>query len=539
MEGDKTMKTKHIPPRATRMIEGLRDTGYDFNTAMADIIDNSIAAAATNIEIYINMDFSGDVSIYIADNGCGMDEAQLENAMTYGSLERPSPASLGKFGMGLKTASTAFCRQLSVSSRPAGDRGILKARWDLDYIADDAKDWMLQYPDLDEFELELFDKVAKRSSGTVVTWQAVDRLIKEYADKRGAAAQRALRKTIDSLQEHISMVFQRFLDSNYIDTPNVSISINEVSVEAWDPFYKNNSKTIVAAELTQAVQVNDETSTSFKIGAYILPRKEEFDSDEDWRAAKLNNDLQGFYIYRENRLIHYGGWLGMYTTEPHSTLLRIEFSFDHTLDEAFNVDIKKSRILLSGELFNWLKTTFLPAPRRAANERYRKGINTSITKAAKGAHDGSNAGLKSHENDVKLASFEVTNPLTGEVEVTNRKGRFTIKIPIVQSTKEGELFVQPVDSIDDGALWEPCLIDQHHAIRINTKHPYYQKIYIPNINSGVTIQGMDSLLWALGEAENGIINDKTKFHIKELRYEVSRILRYLMEDLPDPEIENE
>src|SRR5689334_2040585 len=116
-----------LPPDPGRMIEGLRDTGYEFNTAVADIIDNSIAAKATVVSVGINMDFRGEVRVSVADNGIGMDRVELLNAMKYGSSRRDDPASLGKFGLGLKTASTAFCRRLSVITRPAHDSRALQA----------------------------------------------------------------------------------------------------------------------------------------------------------------------------------------------------------------------------------------------------------------------------------------------------------------------------------------------------------------------------------------------------------------------------
>src|SRR4051812_3511442 len=111
------LKPKEIPPDAARVIEGLRDTGYRFNTAVADVVDNSVSAEATRIEILLKQDFRGNVTLRIYDDGIGMDDSELEKAMQYGSPKRKSKASLGKFGLGLKTASTAFCRRLVVMSR--------------------------------------------------------------------------------------------------------------------------------------------------------------------------------------------------------------------------------------------------------------------------------------------------------------------------------------------------------------------------------------------------------------------------------------
>jgi hypothetical protein len=249
--------------------------------------------------------------------------------------------------------------------------------------------------------------------------------------------------------------------------------------------------------------------------------------------------MQGIYIYRENRLIHPHDWLGMFSKEPHLTLLRVEFSFDHTLDSAFHVDIKKSRILLNDELFNWVRDKFIPAPRNAANERYRKGERKKAQDKAENAHADSNANIGSKEGDLRMANVSVKNPATNEVEIKNKKGTIRLKLPLSTAAEPGQLNIQAVPSLDDGILWEPCLIDGHHAVRINTGHPYYHKVYVPNLASGVTIQGMDSLLWSLAEAELGTISETTQKHFKELRFEVSRILRALVEDLPEPDLETE
>ena len=138
-----------------------------------------------------------------------------------------------------------------------------------------------------------------------------------------------------------------------------------------------------------------------------------------------------------------------------------------------------------------------------------------------------------------MANIEIKDEARNEVEVTNKKGRLKIKLPVVKPLKQGQVCVQPVESIDDGLLWEPCLINTHHAVRINTSHPYYHKVYLPNLASGVLVQGMDSLLWALCEAELGTISEATRSYFVELRYEVSRLLRKLIEDLPEPEVKND
>ena len=517
-----------VVPDPKRMIEGLRDTGYEFNTAIADLIDNSIAASATLIDVSILMDFRGNLRLSIADNGTGMNREGIINAMKYGSAERPHPSSLGKFGLGLKTASTAFCRRLMVSSRKEADETIIRAYWDLDQIA---KKWELSIDKSDKETIDHLDKVSKDSSGTVVVWEKIDRLMKNYSSPTGAAAKKGLFRIIDDLKEHLSMIYQRFLDDLITSAPNIVIRVNGESLSPWDPFCVSESELVAAQEMEV-----ENTEATFKINAYVLPRGEEFSSPQAASIAKIGNNLQGIYIYRENRLIHYADWLNMFSKEPHYSLLRVEFSFDHRLDDAFRIDIKKSQITLDNGLYDWLRDQFLPAPRRAANDRYRQGQKKKAQEKADNAHDSSNNNIGAKQEEIGGA--EVTSTGDGEALISNASGQFKFKLKITNSRKPGEVFIQPAENIDDNVLFEPALIDGNKGVRINTSHPYYHKVYIPNLKSGVTIQGMDSLLWGLCIAELSTINANTLTHFEELRFELSRILRRLVADLPEPNLDD-
>lgn len=519
------------PPDPARTMEGLRDTGYEFNTAVADLVDNSIAAHATVVDIQLVQDAHGHVRLAIADNGDGMDRDGLISAMQYGSPKRSDPASLGKFGLGLKTASTAYCRRLSVVSRNSGTATTNMATWDLDHVAA-KKEWELLVTDVPEDEaLEHLDAVAPGHSGTVVVWTKVDRLM-NYKDASSGHARRGLEKKKKLLIEHLAMVYQRFLDPKDKRAPNVQITLNGTKVEAWDPFQTGYSE-LLASDTVIPIEGS---KAEFIVRAYLLPRPEEFPNKDAEDAAKIATTRQGIYVYRQDRLIHDADWLDMFQIEPHFNLLRVEFSFTHELDEFLHLDIKKSQIILDEELWSWLKDTFLPAPRREANNRYRDGQKKAIGKAAKGAHDASNRSIGNKEAEVGGAEVNVTNPNTGDVTVINAKGKFSLKLPVGSAERPGEVFIQPSNAVRDGMLFEPCIIEQHKAVRINTEHDYYRKVYVPNLKQSVTIQGMDSLLWALSVAELSSTTDKTAEAFSDMRFEVSRILRKLCESLPEPEV---
>ena len=525
-----------LPPDPTRMIEGLRDTGYQFNTSIADLVDNSIAANATKVEIHAAMDYRGTVSVTVADNGIGMDRDKLIKGMTYGSPRRPDPASLGKFGLGLKTASTAFCRRLSVITRSSGAAPVLKATWDLDHVAK-VQEWELLFSDASPQEIEILEKTAGASSGTIVIWDKVDRLLKSYSDPGGVHARNALERLCSDLQDHLGLVYQRFLDaSDKRSKRKIDISVQGKRTLPWDPFVTKYADLVAEEDLPVELDGEDgsKRKSNFKIRAYVLPRREEFPDLAAAERARVGNTLQGIYIYRENRLIHGPDWLGLFSKEPHGSLLRVEFSFDHTLDEAFHIDIKKSQILLNEDLFLWLDEFLKPA-RRAANDRYRQGQQRRAKAAASGAHTSSNVNIQSKEASLDTAKIDIVNEAKGEVLIHNKSGEVRLKINLAKAVKPGECFVQSVDQLDDGLMWQPALIEMHKAVQINTSHPYYRKVYVPNLKSGVTVQGMDSLLWALCAAEFGTVNELTKNYFLEMRFEVSKLLRRLVEDLPDPD----
>ena len=524
-------ETVPLIPDPARTMEGLRDMGYSFETAVADLVDNSIAANASAVDISVQLDFRGQVRLAIADNGDGMDRNHLEEAMTYGSVRRSDPASLGKFGLGLKTASTAWCRRLSVVSRPSSEVSPMMATWDLDYVAE-CGEWLLLISDEPDGEsVAHLDRVAPNHAGTVVQWTKVDRLLRSYADPTGRPAKKALKRRCDDLQFHLSMTYQRFLDPKDKRARNIRITLNGQSITAWNPFQEGESELV--ADETQPVNTGIKKA-DFRVRAYILPRREEFSDAEQGKEARISTELQGIYIYREGRLIHSADWLGMFQKEPHISLLRVEFSFDHRLDDALQLDVRKSQIRLDDSLLTWLRQ-FLTAPRREADHRYRKGRTQDIhKKATKGVHQASNITIGSKEAQVGGPKIAITNPATGEVTVSNQQGTFSLKLPVTSAATPGQVHVEPADDIAEGVLFEPALIEKHKAVRINTRHPYYHKVYVPNHNDSVTVQGLDSLLWALCVAELSTTTDDTSELFNDMRYEVSRILRKLVESLPEP-----
>lgn len=525
-----------IIPDADRVIMGLRDTGYDFNTAIADIVDNSITANATKVDITMSVTPRGEILVYIADNGCGMNAMGLRNAMKYGSAERSDKKSLSKFGLGLKTASTAFCKCMSLVSR--GDDNIIrKIQWDLDYIQK-VNIWKPLTPEPTASDIKILESIAGDGTGTLVIWEKVDRLLAkgldEYSGK--AAISNAVKTKKEKLRYHLGVTFQRFLDPADRRCPTVEISVDMVPVDPIDPFCLKEKDTLpYPLQKPLMIRVDENEKHPVTLCAYVLPRQADFSTPRAREDAKISVNTEGFYVYRENRLIHYGDWLGMFSNEPHYSLLRVEFSFGAELDGAFNVDIKKSRILPAEEIIDWIKNSFIAAPRREANDRYRVGKAAKVSKESEqyDAHASSNRNIDSKAAATEESKMTPTGKDTATLQ--NQNGTFNHKIEIVSGNKPGEMRIMPVDDLEYGNLWKPCLTsDGKHAIKLNKKHPFYQKVYYPVLEQNVMVTGIDSLLWALAEAENATVNQTTEEYYEDMRTSVSRQLKKLLADLPEP-----
>lgn len=530
-DNQKTLaKDIELLPDPERIVTGLRDTGYNFNTAIADIVDNSISANATDVDINVVLDPNLKVNVYIADNGCGMDLEGLKNAMKYGSSERKEKNSLGKFGLGLKTASTAFCRRFSVLSCSDSDSILRKVQWDLDYIAKN-RSWLLQFPQIEEDEEYLLEKTAGNGHGTLVVWDNVDRLMREYKTKGNA--EKGLRRIVDDLCVHLSMVYQRFLDHNDRRASNVNITVNEKQLKPWDPFCISEPNTQVLQSTDLDVDIPNSEKASFHISAYVMPKRGDFSSIEAEKEAKVSNDLQGIYVYRENRLIHYGDWFGIIKKEPHSSLLRIEFSFDYRMDDLLNIDIKKSRVLLIGELYDFFRN-FIGAPIREAQKRYRDTETKAVHKSGKDAHNPSNSNIEGKASEIVESTIKPVGE--NKAEINNSNGTFTKTIKIINSADSKQTRVIPVPDIEGNALWEPSCVNGSHAVNINESHPYYKKIYGPYLAQRLVVEGLDYLLWALAEAEYSTCSPTSIENYEDMRYKVSRTLKRLVSDLPDPDI---
>ena len=329
-----TRELKH-PPSAACLSASMRDLGYSLETAIADLIDNSISAAAHRIDIICDVSRDHPL-VVILDDGNGMTEGELMAAMRHGThnpRRHRAPGDLGRFGLGLKTASFSQCRSLTVVS--AKNAFICGAEWNLDRI-DAADDWVLSVLDEDDIQkLPFVDRLGKQ--GTAVIWRELDRL---FEDEAGDRRQEIVNEKLEAVGRHLSLVFHRFLSGEVKGYSRITITINGHPIAAFDPFCKRNPATQVLPEET--VRIGD---AEVRLQPYVLPHHSrlsasEYDYYQD-RSDFISN--QGGYVYRNGRLMAWGDWFRLVPKGEATKLARVQIDFPNILDEAWTIDIKKSR----------------------------------------------------------------------------------------------------------------------------------------------------------------------------------------------------
>ncbi len=326
------MKEILLSPHAASLSQSMRDLGYSLEAAIADLIDNSITASAENIWIFLEIKDTEEAYLVIIDDGSGMTNDELLEAMRPGSRnprERRDADDLGRFGLGLKTASFSQCKSLTVVSRK--NRDLVAAQWDLDLIAS-RNEWIVTVPATDEIgNMPYLDRLG--SHGTYILWQKLDRLLENSGPERSRTD--AYDK-LSIVEKHLALVFHRYLSGDYKKW-KIAIHINGHPIIAFDPFCLSNRATQLLQE--EIIRI---AGHEIRIQPYILPHHSKLSRKEyDLYRDFVSN--QGAYVYRNGRLIAWGDWFRLIPKSEATKLARIRIDFPNSLDELWTIDIKKSR----------------------------------------------------------------------------------------------------------------------------------------------------------------------------------------------------
>jgi hypothetical protein len=335
------MHYKNLEPSPSSLMESLRDIGYSMETALADIIDNSITAEANNIDVRFSWNFEKPW-LAIQDDGYGMTDDELLSAMKLGSdnpLSERKENDLGRFGLGLKTASFSQCRQLTVITKK--NDTLSSMEWDLDQITDNPSDgWkikILNGEDLNKLSeiYDLIETLTKQVSGTIVLWRKLDRL--DSFDSP-IVREKKLNSLIDSSRNHLELIFHRFLNAG-AGNKSLKISMNGDQIIGIDPFHSSHIATLELPK--QSIYVNSKEIT---VQPYILPHYTKVSAQGYEKFAGEGGYLhnQGFYVYRNKRLIIKSTWFRLMPKVELTKLIRVRVDIPNSLDHIWKIDVKKS-----------------------------------------------------------------------------------------------------------------------------------------------------------------------------------------------------
>lgn len=358
-------------------MEALRGLGYSTSAALADIVDNSISADASEVRIDFAWDCLGS-RVSVLDNGKGMDDAALESAMRLGEkspLDERAPQDLGRFGLGLKTASFSQCRRLTVASKKWKSM-LCCLRWDLDALAARPDDGWLLFEGAAVGSEQFLSPLGGVQSGTLVLWESLDRIV-----TAGFTADHFV-DLIDTVEKQLAMIFHRLLQG---PGARLQLYLNGRSVAPWDPFMIGHP----AKLWNSPVERKTTTTGLVEIECHVLPHRDRLTPDEhdDAGGPEGWTAQQGFYVYRNERLLLAGGWLGLgqgraWNREEAHRLARIRLDIPNTADADWKIDIRKSTARIPVALRPWLTRLAEDTRERARRVFAFRGLPTLGPKGA-------------------------------------------------------------------------------------------------------------------------------------------------------------
>jgi hypothetical protein len=532
MAGENVLKRHVVPPSGARGMEAFTSIGYTPQSAIADVLDNSIGANATQIRINVQRRMGkGDNSrITIADNGIGMSNAKLLEAMQFGSDESLGNSGLNVFGLGMKSASLEIAQKLTVLSRD--EKGELSAMsWDKRIQEDEP--WVLLEEEPKEIDIRVLDATALGKSGTLLIWDDADLKLADPIQRETVDVEKTAMRIHKVIREHLALIFHRFIEGHAEGHGQVSIEFNGELIEAWNPFDPNFIRPGwkgSAAEFTEEITIGGQlTPVPYTIETFILNDDK---GGEYYEASRQKLEYQGIYCYRLDRVVQMPDWLSFAAVRHNSqNKTRLRFEFDARLTKALSTDVKKTSIHLTREMFENMRPQVTEV-RRVATQKYKKDLKESNNEATpKDLHKSSSETITAARNLAALPSTDRKNDV--EVEVSNRYGTTSLRLRKLPSSDAPVDAVEAVDTLDGMILWEPYFDGNEIYLRLNKNHEFYQKFYLPCIGSPEAIEAIDLLLWSLARAELAFAIERDQF--EEIREVVSRELKKVAEtrNLPD------
>jgi hypothetical protein len=495
------MARVNITPNAARTAESLRAVGYSSYSAIADIVDNSLDAQADKIAIAVVKE--GDkVKISVMDNGVGMDAATLTEALKLGSDIEKHSGDLGKYGMGLVTASWAISKRLSVTTKSNGKA--LTGTLDIDEI-DRTNEWVADIDDASATDDRMLDQFTGNGTGTIIVLSKCDRL---HTEDTNALA----RKMISDFGQ----IYRHYIAAGK------SIVVNGKKVEEIDPLeLTNNPDVSLMLDETESTKYGD-----ISIKVVTMPYKSSYEN----QALKYNIPNQGFYIVRNQREIAAGETLGLFTKHNDFNRLRAEISFSDDMDEVMGVNFAKQEVKPAQAITDVIDRLVRPhlviirreAKREKAADASQKTDHTGsekvISSKSKLLQAPKLRGVRHAETRTKKEGTQPT-----------RKGGEHVKLTETQpGNRPAPVKIGEVDLGEHGDLYEADMEGRRVVVNWNIMHPFYQQMVRQFRTNKDIVQPLDFMLYSLGTAELMAENEENEELLGQIKSTLSSNLRTLM-----------
>jgi hypothetical protein len=537
-------------PGAKRTLNALSDIGYDLNAAVADIIDYSISRGkAKNIYIDFNCNKDKTYYVYFMDDGIGMNSKTLQEAMRIGSSNDDYVSGdLSKYGMGLKTASTSQANKLIVLSKMEGCHQAAFA-WDQNHVNKTDRWEMLKYSSNEIIELKNniikknsygVSKIIDSKSWTVVCWEEMTYFQKNYNSYMSkVTAETYFNRTLDNLETYLRLVFHRFINGEG-NARKTNIYLNTKKLKGLDPFCRDEEHT-KQLELSDKNGnfIIDQNLSPIIIRRYILPTNPKkpgdyrFSSIENWEEASGTmswNESQGYYVFRNNRLISWGGWYRTKALDEHDKLARASIDLTDEHDDLFTIDVKKTRIQFPEELKNHLKDNvnnkfISEAKKRYAGSEKKKNdvVNVVREKSKKVSHLSSDL-VKQDNISVKEGAAKIN------LIINNKYGQKITNDMTYKMLDVGQKIIST--SFGNSDLFWKMVPNPYNEFQVlvNTDHPFYDIVYGDAEKDKKITAIMDAFLFTMSFIELKCITNNNEMLFDQMKEVASSVLNKFIDE---------
>lgn len=500
-------------PNAGRLVESLRYLGYGNYEALADLVDNSIDAEAQHIKIRVQQR-NNQPQISIADNGPGMTELVLDQAMRLGSMTtRDLNSDLGRFGMGLVTASLSIARSCHVITR--GPDGCWSSAWDVDEVV--AKNAFVKHlARANSEEIAILDgEIGSQATGTIVTLTKCDNLSNKNTSVFASI-----------LKHHLGRVHRYFIGAGR------QIEINDDVILAIDPLQLNDKNTETVINDIIPVTIDEdgaERVENVRVRIVLVPEV----PANDLEVGK-SMKAQGFYVMRNQREIQNASTLDFFTKHGDFNRMRGEIFFPGTLDRLVGIEFTKRQIKLHQSLHDQLASVLVPQcrsiKRQEANKKKAQTGPVQLqlhSQSAKAIAEKDKLLIKPKAKIEKRQSPKNPSISRPEKKTDNDRERknFT-RTQVLETQLNCEYREERLGP--NGQIYECDLEGRKIVLRYNVEHPFYQRFIVDHLNDGRVVTAADFLIYSMATAELRTLDDSELDAVNNFKAVMSANLRTLL-----------